>query len=470
VPLPLQLHCTIALPHANCHNMSRKWSLSSPLDSRPHPCQLRDAPPFYADPGPAAAGAFEQFTKQVKLSPAGLAPWEKALKRQLLSSLQSMRVPFPLLDWINYRAGDEIETIRDIHGHILIRLSDGHKRSRSGNFTAGTCNGVDNEAKRMEAFFRTLPSDSFTSLEGNLRDTIFEFLASWEDDGGATHEDLCNDRRVASVCAFLLPNFVPLMEWINRRIGEEVFFSQGHNGQNIIDVSVATRKHLQKLARTMPRKLTARGVEPKDCQSNINKRKAEEVAGETVVARVSGQRPVVKLAGLCGRLAGHFLRKGEIIYDVTQVGQQRKATVTLHCLDGEEYTGELCQTNPDARDSAALAFLQAKTEEIAALNPSTRKKMRSGFKGPFVKRVRVAIQNGYVSCEEVRLDEGKFRTAITFMEGEVFIGDVCSDADEAFRSVAQLALEHQAEYGLNVDPEFAGFAKRPEGSEDSGND
>merc|ERR1740121_2733089 len=131
-------------------------------------------------------------------------PQEAAIRAALLDMLSLRPGMFPLMEWIDKRLGGEIKTSGP-DGEIGLQGD------------AAPDGPVD-----PEAFFASLPTDSFGPEEEALREAIFDFLASWKSQALAHLGDLSKDSGVKACQRSLLPPEVSLSDWVERRIGGEV--------------------------------------------------------------------------------------------------------------------------------------------------------------------------------------------------------------------------------------------------------
>lgn len=131
-------------------------------------------------------------------------PQEAAIRSALLDMLSLRPGFFPLMEWIDKRLGGEIKT----------SLPDGEIGLQG--------DAAPDVPADPEAFFATLPTDSFGPEEEALRESIFDFLASWKSQALAHLGDLSKDPGVKACQRSLLPPEVSLSDWVERRIGGEV--------------------------------------------------------------------------------------------------------------------------------------------------------------------------------------------------------------------------------------------------------
>jgi len=116
-----------------------------------------------------------------------------------------------------------------------------------------------------------------------------------------------------------------------------------------------------------------------------NKRKADRSPRRDEPDREHDPRPSAqsqacarsRLTNLCGKLTAPVpMAKGSITYELEEVDGKHRAIVTLACLGDEMYTGELCDNQRDAKDSAAEVALAAHAEEEAQLKEEQDAKKR----------------------------------------------------------------------------------------------
>lgn len=89
-----------------------------------------------------------------------------------------------------------------------------------------------------------------------------------------------------------------------------------------------------------------------------------------------------ELVAFCQRKSSKSMEKGDIVYKVDNWNQQFQATVKLNCLGGEEFAGELCQTERQAEQAAAHQVLLAHAEELAAQQSLKRKALEAANRDP----------------------------------------------------------------------------------------
>jgi len=155
-------------------------------------------------------------------------PLEAALRQALLDFLHARPGPFPLGEWIGRRMGGEIKNGRDENGHAEISLQGAEDMAPEGNAS-------------VEAFFEGLPVGSFSPAEEALRESIFDFLASWRSQELASLTNACANPAVQGCRRALLPKEVTLAAWIERRIGGEIELMKDTKGHHIIHLTAVAR-------------------------------------------------------------------------------------------------------------------------------------------------------------------------------------------------------------------------------------
>lgn len=204
------------------------------------------------------------------LPPGDLLPLEVGLRQVLIDWLHAKQGPFPLIEWIDRRIGAEVETRRDARGLFDICLRGAAMPPPAGAPAAGhrvphpahagrqppqrvasaavppprqppPQPAAVGKAAAAEAFFAGLPQDDFLAEEGDLRDAIFEFLATWEPLELASLQQMGAHPAVQRCRAAFLPRDVPLKDWIERRIGAELVMRKNAAGQTVVDVTPEAR-------------------------------------------------------------------------------------------------------------------------------------------------------------------------------------------------------------------------------------
>ncbi|CAE8725425.1 unnamed protein product [Polarella glacialis] len=188
-----------------------------------------DAPPVVAR---ALSGAAQAFL--AKLPSDSFKPEEENLREVLVSALErgslllsqvklnakiigATKAFLPgsvsIEDWIERRIGAEVSLVTNEQGQRVCVL-----------------NGSPAEDDTREAFFASLPRDSFSREEERLRLAIFDFLAAWSSQELATLAHAGGDRNVQDARKALLgpgDRVVSMREWVERRIGGELSLKHG---------------------------------------------------------------------------------------------------------------------------------------------------------------------------------------------------------------------------------------------------
>merc|ERR1712039_1072744 len=134
--------------------------------------------------------------------------------------------------------------------------------------------------------------------------------------------------------------------------GEEIVFRVDANGKELVDVTRAGQESIQTF-------VAAR-------EESRAKELPTEGGSQTPCARTRLNNVVAKL---CGNLT-----KGSITYDAVNEGIGFRATVTLVCCGGEQFTGVLCGTSNDAKESAAEQALKVKLAESSEELANSKKR------------------------------------------------------------------------------------------------
>ncbi|CAE7227374.1 unnamed protein product, partial [Symbiodinium microadriaticum] len=102
----------------------------------------------------------------------------------------------------------------------------------------GAADDPSSESDEAAAFFQGLSDESFSREEESLRDSIFDFLAGWQQGvQKAKLSELSADARVQTCVRALLPASVSLADWMERRIGGEIEIHQDESGNDVIHVT-----------------------------------------------------------------------------------------------------------------------------------------------------------------------------------------------------------------------------------------
>jgi len=89
---------------------------------------------------------------------------------------------------------------------------------------------VQGGGDKKEQFFASLPEDSFTPEEEDLRDTLLAFLGMWTSNDPPSLSDAGGDPEIRRARPAVLPKGcqVSLKDWIERRIGGEIELAMDH--------------------------------------------------------------------------------------------------------------------------------------------------------------------------------------------------------------------------------------------------
>mmetsp|Transcript_54126 Transcript_54126/g.154409 ORF Transcript_54126/g.154409 Transcript_54126/m.154409 type:complete len:370 (+) Transcript_54126:113-1222(+) len=169
------------------------------------------------------------------------------------------------------------------------------------------------------------------------------------------------------------------------------------------------------------------------------------------------------------RYLGKSMDKGDIEYVVVQQESLHQATVTLHCMDKQQFAGELCETEKAAQLSAALIALTELQNVIGKLEKGTKRKGApgDGSNGEDVlarNKLREAVRqilgrdiiDGDLVYDTKTTEEGQTCTVtLPTMEGSWSIREFPGSASpfkrDAMLSAASVALE-----AILAAEEFAG--------------
>lgn len=210
--------------------------------------EMAGAPPVLSAPPPDHAAFF------ATLPPTDLLPMEAALRQILVDWLRAKPGPFPLKEWIDRRIGGEVESRPGLNGSMEICFrgtmppvplsnmvaslpplsSIGQPMRPQPPGTAPPAAAVAAGGKAEEDFFRRLPGDNFSSAEAALRESVFEFLATWKSQELATLADMNVNPKVVNCKGQFLPPNVTLRSWVEKRIGGEVELKPGKKKGDLI--------------------------------------------------------------------------------------------------------------------------------------------------------------------------------------------------------------------------------------------
>mmetsp|Transcript_15277 Transcript_15277/g.41854 ORF Transcript_15277/g.41854 Transcript_15277/m.41854 type:complete len:593 (-) Transcript_15277:150-1928(-) len=150
---------------------------------------------------------------------------------RLRSALLPPKVSFK--DWVEHRIGREVELRLDAHGRqyelalvpgtlAAVTAVPGAGGGASGSATADTSAGVLGRAvSASDSFLNSLPPEEITELESNLRTALLGFLMASGDIPVLVTEAMKDEGILVCQKAFLPPD-VPLVAWIESRVGGEV--------------------------------------------------------------------------------------------------------------------------------------------------------------------------------------------------------------------------------------------------------
>jgi len=257
----------------------------------------------------------------VNLPPNDLLPLEADLRKILISWLHMKQGPFPLIEWIDRRIGGEVETRKDSKGYTEIFLRGA---SPMGGPVGGPMSGyapgmpphihhpggvpmgpsppppppltpassvarpaVPGHAakKSAEAFFKRLPRDQFGAQETTLREAVFEFLAKWKPQELATLPDLAGHLAIKIAQKNFLPKDVPLMDWIERRIGGELELRPGPKGEMVVHLTQEGKRLVREKYEQMSTGATGLSAEPASRDTFFSTLPSEELLPGEVVLR-----------------------------------------------------------------------------------------------------------------------------------------------------------------------------------------
>lgn len=205
---------------------------------------------------------------------------------------------------------------------------------------------------------------------------------------------------------------------------------------------------------------------------------------------VEGMDPKTALNQYCQRFCSRPVTKTDIVYTSTKFGvNQYQAIVTLNCMQGQEYAGELGPNPKEAEKSAAFQALQAyRGVDLPAQQPGVKKKKPSGpmidpetgkliensdeeenpalthkvlLNAACMKIARRALAKGETIYESVQVSSnGKVPSGyiatvqLTCLPGDwtekIFQGEVSANKQSAAQSAAKVALTE-----IMADPELS---------------
>lgn len=129
-------------------------------------------------------------------------------------------------DWIERRIGAEVSVFTNEHGQKLAKLG---LEPPVGPKVPG----------RADDFFGGLPADSYLPEEERLRNSIFDFLASWQSQELATLTHIGGDKGVKAAKSAFMPAGVAIREWVERRMGAELELRKDSKGQLVVHLTAA---------------------------------------------------------------------------------------------------------------------------------------------------------------------------------------------------------------------------------------
>lgn len=158
-----------------------------------------------------------------------------------------------LKDWVEARIGEEVKLSENDKGEYVINLGQSARAHVTATYKAlrnskqADVNTTANReppkavAKQPAApprqssaeFMSSLPEDELLPKELKLRQSLVDFIAQVNRTSGRTPtlRDAENHPRIKTPAGELLPAGVPLKQWIEERIGEEIEMRPNQNGQ-----------------------------------------------------------------------------------------------------------------------------------------------------------------------------------------------------------------------------------------------
>jgi len=213
--------------------------------------------------GPAVGPSKEAFFQ--KLPAESFLPAEEQLRQMIINMLEHGQLPatkimqdrqvaaaansflprtVQLADWVERRIGAEVTVTSDQPGAFFFGLV-GAGAAAGPPPASGAARGPPLAAvapareDRREDFFAGLPQDDFSPEEAQLRSAIFDFLASWKSQELASISHMGMDEGVQRARSALLPQWVTLRQWIERRIGGEVELRKDSKGEYVVHLTQA---------------------------------------------------------------------------------------------------------------------------------------------------------------------------------------------------------------------------------------
>lgn len=177
--------------------------------------------------------------------------------------------------------------------------------------------------------------------------------------------------------------------------------------------------------------------------------------------------------------------KADIVYTTQKHGDQFQTTVTLVCLGGEEFAGDMASNQKEAEKQAAAAALEHHAQDLAELPAQEDKKKGTKRKEPGAAPAVAAGENPCIAnkvllngalgrilrrplskediqCENAKLEDGQYQTTLSMpnLPGEfgslAWAGDVASTAKQAEANAAGLAYQ-----ALQEDPTYGPVISGP---------
>lgn len=174
--------------------------------------------------------------------PAKLAPAEVELRDLLRQAAIVANRLLPcgevsLQEWVNRRIPTDVVLSVNALGQAVLELprSNGDNPGRdlvapaSRAPQTGTTSGSASTASK-EAFFQRQPVDAFSPQEEQLRVALTSAVAH----GPAQLSQVAQDLQVRAAIKALLPKNVPLVDWIERRVGAEILVVDDDRGQQMV--------------------------------------------------------------------------------------------------------------------------------------------------------------------------------------------------------------------------------------------
>jgi hypothetical protein len=174
----------------------------------------------------------ENFFRQ--LPQGSLTPDENQLRGLLLDAAAVAARLLPrsgavsLQQWVERRVPGDLVFTRDQSGFCNLRVARTATPSQAAPF------------KQNEDFLRSLPENCFSDNEMRLHDVIVECLQP----GALPIQRLVNDGQVKLAKSWL-PRGVLLEDWIEHRIGEEVFVTEGKAGEKMVKLKRLSKEERQ---------------------------------------------------------------------------------------------------------------------------------------------------------------------------------------------------------------------------------